>query len=143
MYESMNMMPPGGEENRKQERVDGITAEQWERYQAWIAANPEEAIDPEQLATCEVEIEKLFVRFGNEHSLEALHAITDLTPQEAPFNAIREAARADLKPIVRLLWITKVKFGEHSAEYKEIRARYAVFSQAVGIINKNKVDHAR
>ena len=89
------------------------------------------------------EFDSLIASFESKYSLEELHLITDLTPQEAQNHPLREPARVALIPIVKLLNDLKATYGETSPEYKSIKEKYMRLSRAVGMINKNKVDHNR
>ena len=103
----------------------------------------EEEITPETQTETEqafVEIVKLMNTFESEHSLAALHAIIDLTPQEAPLHPIRQPAKLALEPI--LTKMNELK-GAPKKQSELLYARYKQFSRAVGMINSNKVDHNR
>ena len=67
----------------------------------------------------------------------------DLTPQEAPNHPLREPARVALIDIVKELNKLKATYGENSPEYKSVKEKYMHLSRAVGMINKNQVDHNR
>ena len=68
-------------------------------------------------------------------------SITDLTPTEAPFHPVREPARIDLIPIVSTLKDLKETTNISTLRYEELQWEYKTLSQAVGIINNNKVLH--
>ena len=87
--------------------------------------------------------DSLIASFESKYSLAELHSIIDLTPQEAPNHPLREPARVALADIVEELNKLKDTYGETSAEYKSIKEKYMRLSRAVGMINKNKVDHNR
>ncbi|MFA6429570.1 MAG: hypothetical protein WCV84_03675 [Patescibacteria group bacterium] len=84
-----------------------------------------------------VEFFRLVDQFEAEHSLEALFAIVDLKPKDAPSHPIREPARRALAPIR-----AQMKKIEH-LDRPEITARWRRVSQAVGMINSDKVHHDR
>lgn len=101
---------------------------------------------PEAKLECGPEIakfEEMVVSFEAEHSLEELHAIIDLTPEEAPKHPLREPARVALIPIVTQLNKLKQETDIAPEKYEEMRAKYKRLSQAIGMINKGKVDHTR
>lgn len=89
------------------------------------------------------EFDSLIASFESKYPLEELHSITDLTPQEAPNHPLREPARVALIDIVKILNKLKATYGETSPEYQSIKEKYVRLSRAVGMINKNKVDHNR
>ncbi|MDP2690915.1 MAG: hypothetical protein Q8O95_00720 [bacterium] len=102
--------------------------------------------EPEDLRPCEPEIQKfeeMHKSFELEHSLAALHLIVDLTPEEAPKHTIREPARKALIPIVAKLNLLKKETDISSEKYEVLNAKYKVLSRAVGMINRNRVDHTR
>jgi len=112
----------------------------------YLAKNPDVVISPEDLREAGPEIsqfENLITQFESTHDLEALHAITDLTPAEAPNQSIREPARIDLNPIVALFNTLKEETNISKERLDELKAKYKILSRAVGMINNNKVDHTR
>lgn len=132
--------------NERWIRYDQLSSEQQERYQAWLLAHPEAEMVPEHLRESGPEIaefENLVNLFESEHSLEALHAITDLTPAEAPQHPLREPARLALIPINRLLNTLKNETDITPEKHDELKARYTLLSQAVGMLNNNKIHHNR
>jgi hypothetical protein len=123
------------------------TQEEEARYQAWMDAHPETVVGPEALRNCEAEVaefEAMIASYEATYSLTELHAITDLTPAEAPFHPIREPARVALAPIFALREKIKNETNISPKRYQEINALWQKISMAVGLINlKNKVDHDR
>ncbi|OGJ01456.1 hypothetical protein A3G98_00895 [Candidatus Nomurabacteria bacterium RIFCSPLOWO2_12_FULL_37_8] len=112
----------------------------------YLARHPEPVISQENLREAEPEIaqfENIIALFESTHSLEDLHLIIDLTPQEAPKNAIREPARVALIPIIALLNTLKKKTNISTEKYEELKEKCRRLSRAVGMINNNKVDHNR
>lgn len=85
------------------------------------------------------EFEALIDAFEATHSLDALNAIIDLTVAEAKVHPVREPARNDLAPIFAKL----NKIDVTHKQYAELKARWMRISNAVGMINNNKVDHDR
>src|SRR3989344_5289654 len=100
----------------------------------YLARHPEPEI---------AQFENIIALFESTHSLEDLHLIIDLTPQEAPKNAIREPARVALIPIIALLNTLKKKTNISTEKYEELKEKCRRLSRAVGMINNNKVDHNR
>ncbi|MDD2785878.1 MAG: hypothetical protein PHS79_03215 [Patescibacteria group bacterium] len=121
-----------------------LSEEQAAQAAAFLEDYPETVVTPENRRSCEAEIaefESLVSAFEVEHSLEALTAIVDLTPEQAATHSIRQPAKLALNPIVALL--NSIENNVSEAEFNELKARYKRLSRAVGIINKNKVDHNR
>jgi len=120
--------------------------EQEDQYQAWLKDHPEQLVSPDARADSEphiAEFNALVDAFEAKHPLEALHAIVDLTPADAPNHPVREPARKDLGPIVTKLNFLEKKTNIPPARYEELKARYKAVSQAVGMINGDKIDHTR
>lgn len=123
---------------------DGLTAEQREMANRFEGEFPNrnlaegERVDLKQFVEM---FEAGLNLFESKHSLEALNAITNLTPAEAPHHPIREQARKDLIPIVTLLNVIKEKTNISKPHLDELTRRYLVLSKAVGMINNNKVRH--
>jgi hypothetical protein len=142
---NFNEMPPS---NVKEGfiRYDQLSSEQQERYQEWLLAHPEAEMVPEHLRESGPEIaefENLIALFESEHSLEALHAITDLTPAEAPQHPLREPARLALIPISNLLNTLKHETDITREKHEELVEKYMPLSMAVGMLNSNKIRHNR
>ncbi len=113
---------------------------------AWLKDHPETVITAEARRESGPEVaefEALIAAFEAKHSLAELHAIIDLTPQEAPQHPVREPARADLVPIVAKLKVLEKETDIPSEKLGEMKAHYKRLSRAVGMINSNKVDHTR
>ena len=87
--------------------------------------------------------QELITAFEQEHSLEELHLIIDLIPKEAPMHPVREPARKAIAPIFAQLKVLRKEADISSKELDEVEQDYRRISQAVGIINKNRVDHTR
>jgi len=81
--------------------------------------------------------------FTAEHSLAELNAIVDLTPEAAPQHPVREPARVALNPIYAKLVVIENETNVSPEKLAELKAKFRVISQAVGIINNNKVWHDR
>ena len=81
--------------------------------------------------------------FEVQYSLTELYAIVDLNPKDAPNHPLRAPANEELKVINRLLHAMKETTNITYEQYIELLAEYSRLSQAVGIINQNRVDHTR
>lgn len=117
-----------------------------EQYEQWMGDNPETEILKENLRECEseiIEFEEMIASFESMYSLAELHSIIDLTAEEAPQHPVREPAKAALIPIVAKLNTLEKETNISPEKYEELKAKYKRLSRAVGIINKNKVDHSR
>lgn len=88
-------------------------------------------------------IEEMFRSFESTYPLQALHAIINLTPDEAPLHRLREPAKEALCPILDSLIALKNKTNISPGKYNELFAKYKRLARAVGIIKNNKVDHNR
>ncbi len=122
------------------------TKEEEERNELFIKTHPEAFDIPETKLECEPEIAKfkeMIASFEAKHSLEELHAITDLTPEEAPKHPLREPARVAIIPIDAQLKKIKEETNITPEQYEEMRAEYKRLTRAIGMINKGKVDHTR
>lgn len=121
-----------------------LTAEQVAEAAEHLKDYPEAIVTPEDRPESGPEIaefEALVTAFEAEHSIEALMAITDLTPSQAAVHPIRQPARAALIPIAAKL--NAIEPNVSDATFNELKARYMRLSRAVGVINRNKVDHNR
>ena len=136
----------------KEKMPAGMTPEQRQRiededrYKYWMESHPETKIAPENLRECGPEIkefEEMIDLFESRHSLPELHAIIDLVPEEAPRHPVREPARLALDPILEKLHILKDETNISPEKYEALEARWKKISNAVGMINNNKVDHNR
>lgn len=106
----------------------------------------EDVISLEKRRECEPEIEELewlIDLFEEIYSLDELNSIADLTVEEASKHPVRAPARKDLIPIDILLKTLERETNIAPKKYEELKKRYANISRAVGIINKNKVEHNR
>ncbi|MFA6503561.1 MAG: hypothetical protein WCT54_01230 [Patescibacteria group bacterium] len=123
-----------------------ITAEQKAEAAKQLEDYPEAIVAPEDRQESGPEIaefETLVTAFEAEHSIEALMAIVDLTPTEAAVHPIRQHARLALIPIVAKLNEIEKSSNISAAEFEKLKAQYKRLLRAVGMINKNKVDHNR
>ena len=149
----MSEQPP--EEKPKAKRVltpEELLAEEAE-LEAYAAAMLElPSSQPKPRVTVEeqgewgphiAEFEGLCDAFENEFSLPELHAITELTPEDADLHPIRYPAKLALNPIEAKLTVLKNADGVSPEKLLELKLRYERLSQAVGIINNDKVDHTR
>lgn len=140
MNERMNMGQNSAGKKKLQELEDA------EREKAHFAMHPEQLMVPQNLREAGPEIrefENLVALFEAIHSFEKLHSIVNLTPVEAAIHPIREPARVALIPIVALLNTLKKETNISTERHEYLKAKYKRLSRAVGMINKNKVDHNR
>lgn len=134
--------------NNKKENLDedGLTPEKRTEWNARKSEYDEEIISPENRREAGPEIaelETLLTVFEQKHNLQALHEIHELQANDAPNHPIREPARLDLYPIVKLLNILKEETDISSELWQELRLRHKKLDRAVGAINKGIVDHNR
>lgn len=123
---------------------DGLTMEERAMAEAFLADYPDKNLPENERRDCEaevVEFNSLLESFESKHSLEALNAIIELDPKDAPNHPIRESARKDLIPIVALMNALKEETNISKERHDELKAKYLILSQAVGIINNGKVRH--
>jgi len=140
MNENMNTDSNSEEIKRQQEKEDS------EFLADYLARHPEPVISPEGLREAGpeiIELERMFISFESEHSLEELNLIIDLTPADAPNHPVREPAKVALIPIVTKMNILKKETNISPKKQEELKAKYMKLSRAVGMINNNKVDHNR
>lgn len=126
---------------------EDISADEMARGEAMAAEFYQETEVPqENRRECGPEVaeyEDLLASFEQTHNLEQLHAIIELTPEDAPKNQLREPARLALYPIVTLLNTLKKETNIMTAKHDELKEQYMKLSRAVGMINNNMVDHNR
>lgn len=89
------------------------------------------------------ELEALFDAFEAKHPVDELFLITDLEAKDAPKHPVRHPANMDLIPIVRKLEDLRTKTDISADKLAKLQAKYKRISQAVGIINRGRVDHTR
>ncbi|MFA7191700.1 MAG: hypothetical protein WC089_00155 [Candidatus Paceibacterota bacterium] len=117
-----------------------------ERCADWLARFPEKVVSTEERRDAEKEImefEGFIINFEKTHSLSELNKIIDLNPEDSPNHPLREPARLALIPIVTLISTLKNETDISEEKLKELKSKYMILSRAVGMINKNKVDHNR
>lgn len=147
--------------------------DQKDRYEYYMLNHSERMILPEDLRESGpeiAEVEEMIIRFESEHSLESLHLITEitpeleklfayyrsmsveqiefainnLTPEDAEKYRTRTPAKIDLNSIIAKINILETETNISPGKYKELKAKYKIFAQAIGIVNSNnKVDHNR
>ncbi len=128
-----------------EKREEQFSQEQQEVIDEWMGKYATEEIPPEKRRECGPEIEELegmFENFEQAHDLAALHAITNLTPEEAPHHPVREPAKQALNPIYKKLCVIKDETNISGEKYTELKAKWKRLSQAVGMINNSIVDHS-
>ncbi|MFA6076783.1 MAG: hypothetical protein WC735_01765 [Candidatus Paceibacterota bacterium] len=146
MNEGMNIGGSPSPEQLKRLEKERQGKEDAERLADYLARHPEPVISPENLRDCAQEVtnfEFLVGIFESRFSLAELNSIIDLTPADAPKHPVREPARLALIPIVEKLNALKKETNISPEKFEELKAKYKIISRAVGIINKNKVDHDR
>jgi hypothetical protein len=137
------------EENSTQGAEKAISEVEFSKEQelaSWIKDHPGEEVPYELRRDPEEEIAEfltLVSRFESEYPLDALHSITDLSPETAPSHPLRQPAKIALEPIVRLLNSLKAETTIPTFDHDGLRAKYKRLSRAVGIICRGKVDHTR
>lgn len=134
----MNEQPPILTPEQQQEKEDDDLLALWKKD------HPE--VVPERLWESGYDIasfENMVDIFTAEHSLAELNAIVDLTPEAAPQHPVREPARVALNRIYSKLVVIENKTNVSPEKLAELKAKFRVISQAVGMINNNKVWHDR
>lgn len=124
--------PEDKSEGQQIEEGKDMSADFVERHPELVETPKEEVSSSPEI----VELEGMISDFESKHSVEELFAISDLAPEDAPNHPTREPARLDLVKITE-----KLKY--MATENKELKVRVKSLSQAVGIINRGKVDHTR
>jgi hypothetical protein len=123
---------------------ESFSEEQEEVINEWMAKYATEEIPAEKRRECGPEIEELegmFESFEQTYDFAALHAVTNLTPAEAPHHPVREPAKQALNPIYKKLQLIKDETNVTPEKYAELKVKWKRLSQAVGMINNNVVDH--
>ena len=87
------------------------------------------------------DLEKMFDQFEQKYSIENLRSLH--TEEEARNSEERESAKSDLTLMFSLLKILGKETDITDERLSELRERYRVFDQAVGIINRGTIDHDR
>jgi len=125
-------------------------AEEQKEEQEMLAAYLEGMSPPKEKRECRPEVaefEQLAQKFEEDFPLEALHAITELTPEEvekAKKERLKRPAAIALGPILTKLKTLNNETNISPEEAARLQAIYKKLSQAVGIIDKdNKIDHTR
>jgi hypothetical protein len=112
------------------------------RYDDWMANHPEPVIETLKESGPIVEQFGELVRaFEAEHSLEELHAIIDLRPEDVAQYPLRESAKSALAPIFKLQNTLENETNISAEKLAEVKAEYKRLSRAVGMINNNTVRH--
>jgi len=133
-------------EEQPKNPYEGLTQDEIDRYEAYIASHPEVVIPLESRRNPEKEIAEflaLVATFERAYNLKELYSISELTPADAPNHPFREPARKDLCPIVTVLDVLKKETKIADERLEELKAVYKKLSRAVGIINNGIVDHTR
>lgn len=142
---------------------------QWEHEQRKLPVKELREVKPEEIT----DLETLIEQFEASHSLAELNEIVNLSPElsslfkhsydlskEKHFKEIetvlsqlsvkeaenykkRLAAKEDLIPIHKVFNEIERETNISPEKYDELKAKYMMLSNAVGIINNNKVEHNR
>lgn len=131
-------------ENPEKQKEE-FSQEQQEVIDEWMAKYATEEIPAEKRRESGPEVAELqdmFRDFEQTHDLAALHAITNLTPEEAPHHPIREPARQALGLIQNKLQLIKDETNITTEKYTELKEKRKHLFQAVGGIINNIVDHS-
>ncbi|MFA7244695.1 MAG: hypothetical protein WC070_00765 [Candidatus Magasanikbacteria bacterium] len=89
------------------------------------------------------ELERMFDEFEQNHNIQKLMAIEELGPENSPQRNKRSPAKADLSTMYTKIQTIKNETNISDDELEKIRLRYEKFDQAIGIVNRGKVDHTR
>lgn len=122
-----------------------ITATQEEMERA-IGSIPVKVILEENQRECAqeiIEFQDMIAVFEATYSIEELNAIVDLPSEDAPNHPMRDPARKALNPIFAKLNVLVKETNITVEKYEELKKRWKVLSNAVGMINGGKVDHNR
>jgi len=146
---------PEGDIYTPRESKDGIytplTLEEqarilWWKELNWTKDDKETEIKSEDLresGPLVIEWEGTVTSFEAIYSLSELHAITEITPEESEAHRLREPAKEAFCRIEVNLDSLKRETNVSKEKFEELQAKYKLLSQAVGIINKGRVDHTR
>ncbi len=124
-------------------KMGDLTPDQIAQYQAYMQDNPEApVVETKRESGAEIlEFEASIDEFEKEFSVEDLMAITEV--KEALESPLRKNAKDALGPILKKLQALEKETDISKEKLAELKARYKKLSNAVGIINSDKVDHAR
>lgn len=132
---------------RKKAEQEQRDREDEEMLAAYLEKYSEPVVAPSERRECAPEVaefEKLAQEFEKKYPLDQLHAITELTREEALAHPLRRPATIDLGPILTKMKTLNNETNISSAESDRLQTIYKKLSQAVGVIDKdNKVDHTR
>lgn len=121
------------------------TAEEMEIYRQWKAGHPE-TFTQTKTEIVEQGIEEfngMITAFEAAYPLDELFAVVDLTADPDRKHPLRDPAKEALKPIFAKLNALKNETNIPDEKYKELKKRWKVVSNAVGMVNKGMVDHNR
>ena len=121
------------------------TAEEMEIYRQWMADHPE-TFTQSKTEVVEKEIEEfnnMVTAFEAAYPLDEWFAIVDLTTDPDRKHPLRDPAKEALKPIFAKLNALKNETTISDEKYEELKSKWKVLSNAVGMVNKGMVDHTR
>jgi hypothetical protein len=122
------------EERAREEQVEWWMQKQYRAVEAPLTSLRESGPDIAAL-------EQLIAAFESTYSLEDLHAIVELTLEDALNHPIWGPAMRDLIPIVEKLNTIRVETDVSTDDYVQLKNKYLRLSSAVGIIRDNEVEH--
>jgi hypothetical protein len=140
MNEKMINNPTPEEMKLRQEQQENERCAQFEKDHSELFTVPDVL---RECGSEVVEFEAMIVSFESIYPLKALHEIVDLTLEEALTHPIRQPAKEALGPIVAKLHTLEEETDISSEKFAELKAQYRRLSQAVGMLNNNKLDHTR
>ena len=138
--ENINMGPHMESEQEKQARLEA------EFLADFLSKNPDTEISPENKREAGPEIEEvesLLSKFETDFSLDELHAIVDITTEDAINHPVRKPAKLAVNVILTKIDVLHKETNISPEKEKELRDGYKKLSRAIGILSNNKLDHTR
>lgn len=132
------------QEAEKQPEPETASQDNKEYIDSWLAKYADEEGPKPELRDCEREAGEFLtlVRgFEAAYPLNELHAITELTADDAPNHPLRAPAKLALYPIVKLLKAIKEETNISPERALELDAEYKKLTVAVGFIGQGRVRH--
>lgn len=124
-------------------KLEDLSAEQLAQYEEYMARNSEAPIlETKRESGPEIlEVEALIAKFESEISVEELTMLN--TAKEALASPLREKAKEEIKPILKIIQTLKKETNIGPDKLEELEVKYRRLSRAIGMINSGKVDHNR